>query len=32
MVVVAAKGSGMSAGNAAYAAAAQTGGNFDGTA
>jgi molecular chaperone GrpE len=32
MVVVAAKGSGMAAGNAAYAAAAQTGGNFDGTA
>ena len=32
MVVVAAKGSGMAAGNAAYAKAAQTGGNFDGTA
>lgn len=30
MVVVAAKGSGAAAGNAAYAAAAQTGGNFDG--
>ena len=29
MVVVAAKGSGAAAGNAAYAAAAQTGGNFD---
>ena len=32
MVVVAAKGSGAAAGNAAYAAAAQTGGNFDGQA
>jgi molecular chaperone GrpE len=32
MVVVAAKGSGASAGNAAYAAAGATGGNFDGKA
>ena len=32
MVVVAAKGSGAAAGNAAYAKAARTGGNFDGTA
>lgn len=32
MVVVAAKGSGAAAGNAAYAQAAQTGGNFDGQA
>jgi len=32
MVVVAAKGSGAAMGNAAYAAAAQTGGNFDGQA
>ncbi|WP_420478003.1 nucleotide exchange factor GrpE [Brevundimonas sp. FT23028] len=32
MVVVASKGSGAAAGNAAYQAAAQTGGNFDGQA
>jgi molecular chaperone GrpE len=32
MVVVAARGSGAAAGNAAYAAAAQAGGNFDGKA
>ncbi len=32
MVVVAAKGSGAAAGNAAYAATVQTGGNFDGQA
>ena len=32
MVVVAAKGSGVAAGNAAYAAAGATGGNFDGKA
>ncbi len=32
MVIVAAKGSGMAAGNAAYAKAAEHGGNFDGKA